>query len=160
MEFRPMRRKNQQVSEDECKRILKEEKRAAFSVIGDGGYPYTVPVNFYYDEEEHRIFIHGAKSGHKMDALQQCNKVCFTTWNQGYKVEGHWEWNATSVVVMGRATLVEDPLYWKDKLRKMAIKYYPTVEEVDQEMQSPPINVVQMIAIDIDHMTGKLVNEK
>lgn len=160
MEFRPMRRKNQQVSEDECKRILREEKRAAFSVIGDGGYPYTVPVNFYYDEEEHRIFIHGAKSGHKMDALQQCNKVCFTTWNQGYKVEGHWEWNATSVVVMGRATCIDDPFYGRDKLRKMAVKYYPTIEEVDREMQGPPINVVQMIAIDIEHMTGKLVNEK
>lgn len=29
------------------KKILKDEKRAAFSVIGDEGYPYTIPINFY-----------------------------------------------------------------------------------------------------------------
>ena len=33
--FREMRRFKQQVSQDECKKILKDEKRAAFSVIGD-----------------------------------------------------------------------------------------------------------------------------
>lgn len=44
--FRLMRRINQQVSDDECKKVLKDEKRAAFSVIDENGYPYTVPVNF------------------------------------------------------------------------------------------------------------------
>ena len=44
--FREMRRFKQQVSQDECKKILKDEKRAAFSVIGDEGYPYTIPINF------------------------------------------------------------------------------------------------------------------
>ena len=46
--FRLMRRINQQVSDDECKKVLKDEKRAAFSVIDENGYPYTVPVNFFY----------------------------------------------------------------------------------------------------------------
>jgi len=158
--FRPMRRVRQQVSEEECKRILKEEKRAAFSVIGEDGYPYTVPVDFYYDEEENRIYMHGARTGHKIDAIRKCNKVCFTTWNQGYKTEGSWEWNATSVVVFGKAILLEDRSVWEDKLRKMTIKYYPSVEEAEAEMKTPSVQVVQMIAIDIAHMTGKLVNER
>lgn len=34
--------------------------------------------------------------------------MCFTVWNQGFKKEGHWEWNATSVVVFGKAEFVED----------------------------------------------------
>lgn len=158
--FRPMRRFKQQVSQEECNRILKEEKRAAFSVIGDDGYPYTIPVDFYYDEEENCIYLHGAREGHKIDAIKNCNKVCFTTWNQGYKTEGNWEWNATSVVVFGKARLLDDPSIWKEKLRQLTIKYYPTVQEAEAEMQSPPIHVVQMIAIDIEHMTGKLVNER
>ncbi len=158
--FRPMRRINQQVSEEECKRILKEEKRAAFSVIGDEGYPYTIPVNFYYDEDDNRIYIHGAATGHKIDAIKNCDKVCFTTWNQGYKTEGSWEWNSTSVVVFGKARLLDDRSFWEDKLKKMALKYYPSAEEAEAEMQTPSINKVQIIAIDIEHMTGKLVNEK
>ena len=67
------------------KKILKDEKRAAFSVIGDEGYPYTIPINFYYEEADHTIYFHGAREGHKMDAIQKCNTVCLTTWNQGFK---------------------------------------------------------------------------
>ena len=44
-----------------------------------------------------------------MDAIQKCNKVCLTTWNQGFKKEGHWEWNATSVVVFEKENLSQIP---------------------------------------------------
>ncbi|MDO4517940.1 MAG: pyridoxamine 5'-phosphate oxidase family protein [Bacillota bacterium] len=158
--FRGMRRFKQLVSDEECKRILKEEKRAAFSVIGEDGYPYTIPINFHYNEEDNRIYFHCAKEGHKIDALKKCDKVCFTTWNQGYKTPGNWEWNATSVVVFGRAVFVEDQETIVESLDRLASKYYPTREEVDAELNGPAMKRVQVIAIEIDHMTGKLVNEK
>ena len=155
-----MRRFKQQVSEDECKKILKEENRGVFSVIGDNGYPYAIPINFSYDEIDHKIYFHGAKEGHKVDAINQCNKVCFTTWNQGFKKEGDWEWNVTSVVVFGRVELVTDRTVIEDRLRKLAIKYYPTEDEIEEEMSSSSADRVQLYAIEIEHMTGKLVNEK
>jgi nitroimidazol reductase NimA-like FMN-containing flavoprotein (pyridoxamine 5'-phosphate oxidase superfamily) len=157
--FREMRRFKQAVSEEECKRMLTEERRGAFSVIGDNGYPYTLPINFYYDEKDNRIYFHGAREGHKVDAIKNCDKVCFTTWNQGFKKEGNWEWNATSVIVFGRAKLVEDREVIEDRVRKLATKYYPTKEEVEKEF-ALAIDRVQLFAIDIEHMTGKLVNEK
>ena len=54
--FREMRRFKQQITTEECKKVLKEEKRAAFSVIGDEGYPYTIPISFYYDEAGNFLF--------------------------------------------------------------------------------------------------------
>lgn len=72
--FREMRRFKQQITTEECKKVLKEEKRAAFSVIGDDGYPYTIPINFYYDEADNIIYFHGAKEGHKADAVNRCDK--------------------------------------------------------------------------------------
>lgn len=158
--FRRMRRFKQQISDEECKKILETEKRAAFSVIGDDGYPYTVPINFYYDENDKKIYFHGAKEGHKIDAMKKCNKVCFTVWNQGFKKEGRWEWNSTSVVVFGKVELVADKNVAEDRLRRLAIKYYPTVDEVEEEMKSSAANRVQMFEIEIEQMTGKLVNEK
>lgn len=158
--FRKIRRTKQAVSPDDCLRILKEENRAALSVIGDAGYPYTIPVDFYYDEKDNRIYIHSAKCGHKIDAIKNNDKVCFTAWNQGYKIADHWEWNTISVVIFGRARLLDDISFWEDKLKKLTIKYYPTLEEAEAEMKSPAVNDVQMIAIDIEHMSGKLVNEK
>lgn len=157
--FRKMRRFKQAVSEEECKKILTEEKRGTFSVIGDNGYPYTIPINFYYDDNDNRIYFHGAKEGHKVDAIKGCDKVCFTTWNTGFKKEGCWEWNVTSVIVFGRAKLIEDMEMTEDKARKLALKYYPTREEAEEELVRG-IDRVQLFAIDIEHMTGKLVNEK
>ena len=74
--FREMRRFKQQITTEECKKVLKEEKRAAFSVIGDEGYPYTIPINFYYDEADNIIYFHGAKEGHKADAVNRCDNLC------------------------------------------------------------------------------------
>ena len=73
--FREMRRIKQQVSEEECIRILKTERRGVLAMIGEEGYPYAVPVNYFYDESDRKIWIHGAKEGHKIDALRRCGKV-------------------------------------------------------------------------------------
>jgi nitroimidazol reductase NimA-like FMN-containing flavoprotein (pyridoxamine 5'-phosphate oxidase superfamily) len=154
-----MRRFKQAVSEEECKKVLTEAKRAAFSVIGDNGYPYSIPINFYYDEKDNRIYFHGAKEGHKVDAIRKCDKVCFTTWNTGYREEGHWEWNVTSVIIFGRAKMIEDRYIKMDKLRRLALKYFPTPEEAEEDLVRG-IDRAQLFAIEIEHMTGKLVKEK
>jgi len=157
--FRGMRRFKQAVSEEECRKVLAEAKRAVFSVIGDNGYPYSVPINFYYDEKDNRIYFHGAKEGHKIDAIRKCDKVCFTTWNTGYREEGHWEWNVTSVIIFGRARMIEDREVKEDKLRRLALKYYPTEEEVEKALVRS-MERAQLYVVEIEHMTGKLVKEK
>ena len=157
--FREMRRKRQQVSEEECIRILTQEKRGALAVHGDDGYPYVIPVNFYYDELSKTLYIHGAKTGHKIDAIRKNNKVCFTVWDSGTRRDGDWADYVTSVVVFGTADIVTDGEIIQEKLRAIGLKYYPTAEEVDIEIQKSLKNV-QMLAVHIDHMTGKLVHEK
>lgn len=157
--FREMRRKKQEVNKEECVNILKTEKRGVVSVIGDNGYPYGVPINFYYDEENEKVYFHCAKEGHKIDAIKNCSKVCFTTWNNGFKKEGDWAFYVTSVIIMGDAKLITDETVICDKVRKLGLKYYPTKEEVDAEI-SRDIKRVQLVEISIEHMTGKLVHEK
>lgn len=157
--FRKMRRIKNEIPEEEAKKLLRNNKRAAFSVIGDEGYPYTVPINFYFDEEENRIYFHCAKSGHKLDAIRENNKVCFTTWDDGYLEDGDWAYYVSSCVVFGRARLIEDMDLIVKKIRPFALKYYPTAEEVDAEI-ARDVNRVQMIAIDIEHISGKRVHEK
>ena len=46
--FRKMRRFKQQLSNDEALEILRNCKSGVLAVSGDGGYPYTVPLNFVY----------------------------------------------------------------------------------------------------------------
>lgn len=157
--FREMRRKKQEVPREECIHILDTEKRGVIAVIGEKGYPYAIPVNFFYDKQDEKIYIHGAKEGHKIDAIRENDKVCFTVWNQGYQKEDDWAYYVTSVIVFGRAEIVNDDMVTYEKTRSLGLKYYPTAEEVDDEIKRS-LNRVQMISINIEHMTGKIVHEK
>ncbi len=157
--FREMRRKKQEVSREECVRILSEEKRGALAVIGDEGYPYAIPLDFYYDPKNDKIYFHGAKEGHKLDAIKRNEKVCFTVWNAGTNKEGDWSYYVTSVVVFGKARLVTDDSVILEKAKALGMKYYPSAEEVDAEIKKD-IGRVQLVEIGIDHMSGKLVHEK
>ncbi len=157
--FRKIRRIKNEISVEEAKFLLRNNRRAAFSVNGDDGYPYTVPVNFYYDEDENRIYFHSAKAGHKIDSIKANDKICFTTWNDGTLQDGDWAYHVSSCVVFGRAKLIEDRKITEDKVRKLARKYYPSEEEIEEEIKKD-IHGVQLVAIEIEHISGKKVHEK
>ena len=157
--FREMRRNKQAVSREGCVQILKTENRGVLSVVGDEGYPYAIPMNFYYEEKEEKLYFHCAREGHKIDAIKKCDKVCFTTWNSGYRKEGEWAWNVTSVVAMGRAEFISDINVVNEKLRKIAWKYYPEKEEAEEAIIQAA-GRVQILALRIEKLTGKLVKEK
>ena len=156
--FRGMRRSGQQVSDGECRKVLREARRAVLSVNGDDGYPYGMPVNFYYDEDEDAVYIHGSRRGHRADSVGRSDKVCLTLWDEGYREEGDWAFFVTSVVVFGRAETVDTDSAM-DKLRALGMKYYPTAGEVEEEI-AEDAGKVRITRIRIESMTGKLVHEK
>lgn len=157
--FRKIRKIKNEIPLEAAKVLLRNNRRAAFSVNGDDGYPYTIPINFYYDEGENRIYFHSAKKGYKIDSIKASDKVCFTTWGGEYLEEGDWAYHVSSCVVFGRAMLIEDRQITEDKVRKFALKYYPTAEEVEKVIQTS-IQGVQLIAIEIEHISGKKVQER
>lgn len=70
--FREMRRKKQLLSNEDVMEILEKSTSGVLAVIGDDDYPYAVPVSYvYYDS---KIYFHGAKSGHKLDAIKKNDK--------------------------------------------------------------------------------------
>ena len=81
MMFREMRRIRQQATEEECLEILKSAKRGVLAVHGDDDYPYTVPMDFVY--EDGCLYFHAAKSGHKLDAVRRNDKVSFCVLSDG-----------------------------------------------------------------------------
>ncbi len=159
--FREMRRKNQQLSKDECIRLLQTEKRGALAVLGDMGYPYAIPINFWYDEGENTIYFHCAREGHKIDALKACEKACFTLWNEGTKEENDWWYHVESVVAMGRAEILSptEEARVLEKLRSLGNKYFPTAQHTEKEI-AQAVSRVQLIALHIEHLTGKHIKEK
>lgn len=154
--FREMRRKKQQVSLEECECVLRDAPRGVLAVFGEDGYPYAIPMNhFYFDG---KIYFHSAKVGHKLDAILQNDKVSFCIMDEGFKKEGHWALHITSVVVFGSLKRVESEKSTMEILQNLARKHFPSEEEVLKEMRKYS-KEVQMLELEIHHMTGKLVKE-
>lgn len=156
--FREMRRRNQQISEEKCREILISEPRGVLSMMGDDGYPYGIPLSYWYCEENGSIYFHGAGVGHKMDAIRACDKVSFCVMDQGYRKEGEWALNINSVVVFGRIRIVENE---DDKVRACATmcrKFTDDEEYIQKEFRNA-FSRVTVLELVPEHMTGKLVNE-
>lgn len=74
-EFRAMRRKRQHLSDEESIGILQKVTSGTLALLGDNDYPYAVPISYvYYDG---KLYFHSALSGHKVDAIRQCDKASF-----------------------------------------------------------------------------------
>ena len=157
--FRPMRRKQKEIAISEAKKLLMTERRGVLAVNGDDGYPYAIPVNYIYDKKEEKIYFHGAKAGHKVDALKKNDKVCFTVYGNERVEEGDWAPYLQSTVVFGRCHLIENAAVTEEKVRAVAGKYYPNEEEIEVEMQKSG-KAVQLYEITIEHISGKQIQEK
>ncbi len=157
--FRPMRRKKKEISEEAARQLLQKERRGIFAVNGDDGYPYAVPVNYYYSEEDNKIYFHGAREGHKVDALKRDDKVCFTVYGNENIKEETWAPYLQSAVVFGRCRLLDDPEETLVLTRKIAEKYYPGKEPIEEEIRRSG-KAVQVYEISIEHLSGKEIQEK
>ncbi len=157
--FREMRRFKQKASLEECMEILKEEKRGVLSLIGDDGYPYGIPLDFYYDLNSNKIYFHGAKEGHKIDSIKRCDKCSFTLWNKGVRMDDEWFYRLTSVIVFGRIRLMDDSNISYEMCKNIGLKYNPNPDDVLREMKESYPRV-QMLELSIEHISGKHVKEE
>ena len=156
--FRKMRRSNQALTHDEMVDLLKTETRGVMSVNGDNGYPYGFPINHYYEEETNRIYIHGANFGHRVSAVKADPKVSYCVFGGEYQKEGDWAKYVKSVIVFGKAELIEDYNEVVRISRLICDKFPCTPEYVEQEISKDAPRTL-IIAINIEDMNGKLVHE-
>ena len=154
--FRKVRRFKQELTTQECQQILINEPRGVMAVHGEGGYPYAFPMNYIYMDG--KLYFHCAKEGHKLDAITQDDRVSFCVMDEGFRKEGEWPLNISSVIIFGRVRKIDEIDEIENITRKLGLKYYPTPESVE-EVISRSIKNVQILELSIDHMTGKLVNE-
>ena len=153
--FREMRRKAQQLTEEECVSILTEATSGVLGVIGDDGYPYTVPVSHVY--KDGKILFHCAKEGHKIDAIRANEKVSFCVTWQDEVMPKERTTAYISVIAFGKARIVEDEAGLRRIAGLVGEKFsgdYP--EECRQEIDEVIWNDrMYCVEITVEHMTGK-----
>lgn len=157
--FREMRRKQRQLSADAAETLLERGRRGVLAVNGDDGYPYAIPVNYLFDRESRKIYFHGSRIGHKADALRTCDKVCFTVYGNEAIREDSWAPYVQSTVVFGRCHFVEAGANATALLRRLAMKYYPNEQLVDEELARSG-KAAQVFEIEIEYLSGKEIQER
>ena len=156
--FRDISRKKQSLEMSQIIKILNSEKRGVLSVHGDNGYPYGLPINYWYNEENGYLYFHSGKTGHKVDALSQNNKVSFCVYDQGYKKDGEWALNISSVIIFGEIFVVDDYNKSVEIFRQLSLKFTSDVEYIDSEIQKLA-KATLCYELRPQHITGKIVNE-
>lgn len=156
--FRPLRRIKQQLSHEDCIHILKNEVRGVLSVLGDDNYPYAMPINFYYSEDENKIYFHGAKEGHKIDAIKKYDKVSFCVYDKGVLIENKIGLNYKSVIVFGRIKILEDEEKTINVCRLLASKFDFDKKHVEDEIKNFSKHVMAL-ELTPEHISGKSVKE-
>ena len=156
--FREMVRKKQAMSTEECLELLRREPRGVLSVLGDDGYPYGMPINFWYCDADGRIYIHGGQAGHKIDALRRCDKVSLCVYDQGVRKEGDWALSFRSVIVFGRVEFLADHEHAMEVSRQLSYKFTRDEEYIAREIQTSGPRTL-CFAIIPDHISGKRVHE-
>ena len=156
--FRELQRKNKQISIEECIELLRKENRGVLSVLGDGDYPYGMPMNHWYNEEDGKIYFHCGKSGHRLDALRKCNKVSFCTYDSGYREEGDWALHVKSVIVFGRVEVIDDMDAIIDITRKLSYKFTQDEDYIRTEIEKYA-KATLLLQLTPEHICGKQITE-
>ena len=134
--FREMRRKNQQMSDEEARDILAAATSGVLALAGENGYPYAVPMSFAYDEEKERLLFHTARVGHKMTAIERCDKASFCIIAEDKVVPHRFLTQYRSVIAFGRLRVLKSDEEKRKAAEFLGEAYYPGHPEAcDEEIK-------------------------
>ena len=151
---REMRRIKQLLSEEKTVEIMKRNTAGVLALLDDDDYPYAVPISYVYADG--KVYMHSAKQGHKVDAVRNHEKASFCVIDKDRIVPEEYTTYFRSAIAFGKVRLVEDGEEKKKAAELLGRKYYPgdTMENLIKVIDEAEKRFL-VIALDIEHMTGK-----
>jgi hypothetical protein len=137
--------------------LLKTSHTGRLGTVGRDGRPMVKPLNFAYHEGG--IYFHCAQEGEKLDDIRRDNRVCFEVDLPVAYVKGTMEnpcraqYLFQSVIVRGRAIIVEDRMERLSALDSLMRKYQP--EGGYGPYREDKLALACIVRIDIEELSGK-----
>lgn len=151
--FRKMRRIDREVDQAISMKILGAGKYGILSTISDGGYPYGVPISYVLLDGN--LYFHSARKGHKLDNIENSDKVSFCVVGQTEILPSEFATDFESVIIFGKATKVEGEEKIK-VLMELVNKYSKDFPVEGKAYIEKDKNLTTIIKVTIEHMTGKV----
>ncbi|HXY55089.1 MAG TPA: pyridoxamine 5'-phosphate oxidase family protein [Nitrospirota bacterium] len=124
--------------------------------VGKDGYPMVKPLNFAYCDNT--IYFHTAQEGEKIDDIRRDSRVCFEVdlpialvRTDGSPCKAEYLYR--SVIIRGRARIIEDESERRRALKSLMEKYQP--EGGYGDFSEEKLKITGVVRIDIEEMTGK-----
>lgn len=151
--MRPMRKAECQTSQEEAIRILQQCKYLSVAMLNEDGSPYNVMVDALYDDG--KIYFHSANEGQKLDCIRHDPRICATGYSGAHSDAANSTTRYASVVVHGKAHILEDKERKLEIIRKEATERGVTPEKIAATIDAY-FDVMAMVEIEIDTITGKV----
>ena len=150
--FRKMRRIKQLLSMEDTVAVMDRCTNGVLACIGDEDYPYAVPLSYVYFND--KLYFHSAKTGHKIDAIMKNPKVSFSVIDEDTIVGEEYTTYFRSILAFGKARIVEGD-EWLEAFEALVEKYSGDQPEETKHKKIAECTQAYIIAIDIEHITGK-----
>ena len=156
--FREMRRKLQQLSDEEAEAVLRRGKYGVLALSGDDGYPYAVPISYVYADG--KLYFHCAMAGHKLDAMKRDDKASFCVVDKNELHPETYTTHFCSVIAFGRTRIIVDGDEKRRALMRIAEKFGP---EGDAQGRNKEVDATIaracLVEFSIERFTGKQAKE-
>ena len=155
-----LRRADRAMTAEETMDALSRGRCGRLATIGEGGWPYCVPL--LYVCLDGRICVHGAAArGHLRTNVDRSEKVCFEIDEAGEVFAyGRFECDTSvaysSVVAFGTIRVIEDAIVKRRFFDALMAKYADPSWERPKGFY-PRMDAITVYAIDIERMTGKRI---
>jgi len=150
--YREMRRIDKQLTMDENIELLIKTEYGFLSTISENGYPYVTPLNYVYYKD--CIYFHSAIDGHKIDNINNNEKVAFCIATDVELLPEEFSTKYKSVILFGKAFEVFDDEK-VDAMVALIEKYSKPFIEQGKKDLTKGLNSTKVIKIKIDHLSGK-----
>ena len=152
--FRPMRRSAQALDSAACVEILERGTSGVLALLGDGGWPYAVPMSYAFDGE--KLCFHCAREGHKLDAIRREARASFCVVDRDDVKPAEYTSYFRSVIIFGRVRVLEDEAQKRAAIELLARRYFPedSAENRRRAIEREWAGLC-MLEMDIEHMSGK-----
>jgi nitroimidazol reductase NimA-like FMN-containing flavoprotein (pyridoxamine 5'-phosphate oxidase superfamily) len=150
--FREMRRGKQLLSMEDTAAVMGRCTNGVLACLGDEGYPYAVPISYVYFNNI--IYFHSAKVGHKIDAIIKNPKVSFAVIDEDTIISKEYTSYFRSVIAFGKARIAEGDERL-EAFSALVEKYSGDQPEEAKHKEITGCTQAYIIAIDVDHITGK-----
>ncbi len=151
------RMKTHPLAKEKIDNLLRSTSTGSLATLNHDGSPYVTPVHFLYHDGA--IYIHGLPKGQKIDNIQADPRVSLTVYEMATLLldpaENPCDTNTKyeSVIIAGRATILDDMETKKEILIGIVKKYTPHL--AGKVLPENMVKGTAVIKIEIQALTGK-----